>query len=176
MASQVADGLILNTGMGASAECVQYVKDLVKEGAEEVGRNPDDLDLWWHLSINLAESREAALENMGGMGVWFMTRATMEGKLIPETYKSALLELDKLHNTRTHGVPKSFATLAKELGVFDFLVDRAGDLNGTAKDIAKAVGRLHDNGIRNLMFYAPPGQDKIVAAKSLGSDVVPRFK
>ena len=41
------------------------------------------------------------------------TRATIE---------IVALELDKLHNTRTHGVPKSFAALAKELGVFDFLL------------------------------------------------------
>ena len=174
MAAQVADGIIFNVGMGATAGDVARCLELVREGASEIGRNPDELELWWHLTVTMAESREAALSRMGHLGVHFLARATMEGKGIPEEYRPALKRLEREHNVTTHAVSADFGHMARELGVFDFLVERAGALVGTPEDIAEAVELLYSNGIRNLMFLCL-GEDKGAVAGALGREVLPRF-
>ena len=174
MAAQVADGIIFNVGMGATASDVARCIELVREGAGEIGRNPDELELWWHLTVSMADSREAALSGMGHLGVHFLARATMEGKGIPEEYRPALKRLEREHNVTSHAVPSNFGQMAKELGVFEFLVERACALVGTPHDIAESVEMLYGNGIRNLMFLCH-SEDKGAVATALGREVLPRF-
>lgn len=182
MAAQVADGVFFDVGVGAMADSVQYCIDLANEGAREVGRDPAEVEHWWHLPLYLAESREAALLPMGSLGVQFLVRGTMEGKQIPDEYKPALKRLYAAAGLDTHSpearsgetADPKLGELTRELGLMEFMIQRNGDLVGTPDDINRALGTLYDRGIRNLVLF-PLGEDIPGIARVLGKEVLPNF-
>ena len=90
MAAQEADGVMVSTGIGAEPQSIQYCYDLVREGAEEVGRDPSEFEVWWVLDGVVAESREIAVSQWGATSAHFLARGSTEGKRIPEEYKAPL--------------------------------------------------------------------------------------
>ena len=176
MAAQVADGIFFDEVPGISPENIQYCLDLARQGAEEVGRDPDELEYWWHLPVYLAENREAGLLPMGSMGIHFFVRGGFEGKRIPEELKAPLKRLyEEGYTLDTHGrIDEKAGQMARDLGVLDFLIDRMGGMVGTPEDVKQAVDRLYDMGIRNLAMLAI-GDDKGGIAKAVGKAVLPHF-
>ena len=182
MAAQVADGIVFDVGVGATPQGVKYCIDMAAEGAREVGRDPEEVEHWWHLPLYLAESREAALLPMGSLGVQFLVRGTMEGKQIPEEYKPALRKLYDAVGLAVHApdatagetADPKLGLVAKELGLMDFMVERNGGMVGTSEDINLAIQQLYDRGIRNLVLLAI-GQDIPALVKVLGKEVLPNF-
>jgi alkanesulfonate monooxygenase SsuD/methylene tetrahydromethanopterin reductase-like flavin-dependent oxidoreductase (luciferase family) len=59
LAGRVADGVVV--GLGLSPEVIELSLDAIAEGAREAGRRLTDLDVWWLVKANLAESRAAAV-------------------------------------------------------------------------------------------------------------------
>ena len=138
----------------------------------------------------------------------FIVRGGMEGKPIPEEYKPALQRLYEEQyagsfvvrggnatstgpELATHGRPNPrLVEMAKELGVWDWLQERGGGLDGTPADIRDGIQRLYDRGIRNLMILPANSpvsqdnkdkdalalsQDKGAFAKIMGKEVLPHF-
>lgn len=175
MAAQVADGVIGNLGVGGTRENVQQCFALVKEGAQEVGRDPKEVEVWWHLPAALAETREEAITQVGWSGIQFLARATMEGKQIPDELKPALRRLYQEENLSVHGRPNPrIGQLARELGVLDFMVERGGGMMGSPEDIRRGVQRLYDHGVRNLVLNGK-GRDRGEVIRVLGKEVLPYF-
>ena len=176
MAAQVADGIVFDMVPGISVDNIQYCLDLAKEGAQEVGRDPAELEYWWHLPLYLADSKEAALLPRASMGVHFFVRGGFEGKRIPEEFKPGLKRLyEEGYTLETHGrIDARAGQMAKDLGVLDFMVERMGGLFGTPEDVKQAMDRLYDLGIRNLSMLAI-GEDKAAMARALGKAVLPHF-
>ena len=179
MASQVADGLIMSMGFGP--ENVQHIKGIINDACAEVGRNPDELDVWWQTALNFSSSvEEGALSNLG-VNVNWMTMGSMEGKLIPEEYRDALVQLTQdEHNFSAtyHNVDRGTMTVqrAKELGVYDFLVTRSPRLWGTPEDISRRLVELGEMGVTNWLFYAgAAGANKLDLINKLSKGVMPNF-
>jgi Luciferase-like monooxygenase len=59
LAGRVADGVVV--GLGLSPEVIGLSLEAIAEGAREAGRRLTDLDVWWLVKANLAESRAAAV-------------------------------------------------------------------------------------------------------------------
>ena len=65
--------------------------------------------------------------------------------------------------------------MAKDLGLYDWLRERSGVLDGTVEDMREGIQQLHDRGIHNLMLLPGIGMDKGDYARLLGKEVLPHF-
>ena len=179
MAAQVADGLIM--AMGYGPENVQYIKSIIKEGCDEVGRNPDELDIWWQTTLAFSSSVEEGMRTNLGVNINWMTMGSMDGKLIPEEYREPLRKLTQNQHSFTttyHDVDRGALEVqqAKDLGIYDWLMTRSARLWGTPDDISRRVVELADMGITQLLFYAgQAGTNKLDVANKLANEVIPNF-
>src|SRR5262245_16800670 len=87
----VADGVIVS--MGFATEDIANVRRLIEEGCAEVGRRPDELDVWWYSEVTFAESLEAAMESGFRRFAQWLTMGSMAHKRIPEPLGPLLREL-----------------------------------------------------------------------------------
>ena len=179
MASQVADGLIMSMGYGD--ENIQYIKGIISDSCAEVGRDPDELDVWWQTALSFSSSVEEGMRTNLGVNTNWMTMGSMEGKLIPEEYREALLQLthdEHSFSATYHNVDRGTWTVqrSKELGIYDWLVSRSARLWGTPRDISHRLLELAEMGVTNWLFYAGlPGIDKQDLVRKLGREVIPNF-
>ena len=179
MASQVADGLIMSMGYGE--ENIRYIKGIIADSCTEVGRDPNELDVWWQTALSFSSSvEEGMLTNLGVNTNW-MTMGSMEGKLIPEEYREALLQLTRDEHSFSatyHNTDRGTWTVqrAKELGIYDWLVGRSAQLWGTPQEISRRLGELAEMGVTNWLFYCGlPGIDKQELVRKLTREVMPNF-
>lgn len=178
MASQVADGLIMAMGMGD--EDLKYIFGIINDACAEVGRNPDELDIWWQTSLVFHSSVEEGMENNLGVNVIWMTMGSIEGKRIPDEYKERLVELTKdQHDFSTSYLHKNLGAWmvqrAKELGLYDWLMTRSARIWGTPDDVSRRVIELADLGATKFLFYGGiAGPDKVGFVKRVAKEVVPK--
>ena len=179
MASQVADGLIIT--MGFAPEDIQHVRNVIKEGCAEVGRDPDDLHIWWNASVTFAPSVEKAMENTLGWNLSWLTMGSLEGKGIPEMYKAPLLEMNAdCHNLSAYyKMPERGRALverAKKLGLHDWIISRSPRLYGTPGDVTNRLMELARMGLTNWIFYVPgPDLDRFDLIDKLSKGVMPNL-
>ena len=179
MAAQVADGLIIT--MGFSAEDVKYIRGSIEEGCAEVGRNPDELDIWWNAYVVFAPSAEEAMEKSLGWSMSWITMTTLEGKGIPEEYKEPLRRLtwdshDLTAAYKTANRHSIMVERAKEVGLYDWLISRSPRLFGTPDDITRRLEELGEMGLTNWMFYITPNDPgRYDLLDKLSNGVIPNF-
>jgi len=179
MAAQVADGLIVT--MGFSQEDVQYVRGIIDEACAEVGRNPDELDIWWNAYVVFAPSVEEAMEMSLGWSMSWISMTTLNGKGIPEEYKEPLQRMtyDSHDLTAAYGTANRHATIvarAKEVGLYDWLISRSPRLFGTPDDINVRLEELAKQGMNNWMFYITPNDPKkYELVETLSKGVIANF-
>jgi 5,10-methylenetetrahydromethanopterin reductase len=84
LAGEIADGVVVRTGI--LPEIIRDSIAAVSMGAEEAGRDPDAVEMWWWPDANIAPSRREAIEeikmSLASAGN-HLTRFTTEGKHIP---------------------------------------------------------------------------------------------
>jgi 5,10-methylenetetrahydromethanopterin reductase len=127
LAGRVADGVII--GLGITPDVVERSLALVAEGAAEAGRRLADLEVWFTCFWFVDDEPGVAAEQ----GAWACTsfaahfaKAGVEGKWVPEELRSGVLELGAAYDYTTHGAvsvqqQQEYVTLARELGVLDYL-------------------------------------------------------
>ena len=179
MASQVADGLIMSMGYGP--ENIQYIKSIISKSCAEVGRDPEELDVWWQTALSFSSSVEEGMRTNLGVNINWMTMGSMEGKLIPEEYREGLSQLTRDEHSFSatyHNVDRGTWTVqrAKELGIYDWLVGRSPRLWGTPRDISHRLAEMAEMGVTNWLFYCGlAGIDKQDLVRKLAREVVPNF-
>ena len=156
MAAEVADGLIL--AMGYSQENLAHVRDTIADAATAAERDPADLDVWWHCSLGFAPSVEEGLAANLGVNPGWLTKATMDGKQIPDEVRPALRELtndflrvDTEYTTRNRGA--HLVQRAVDLGIYDWLAARAPGLWGPPAHIVDRLATFDRAGMSNWLFY-----------------------
>lgn len=172
MAAQVADGLILSVGV--SDDDLRWARTQIVDACREVGRDPNEVDVWHYTEIIFANSASiAAQEGLGSFSHWLTLGGTV-GKRIPPEYLPALAQL----NTDSKDVEATYATedrgrtmvkRAKKLGVYDWLTSRSPCLWGTPRDIGQRLDFLRGRGVTKWMLY--PGsryRDDTQVATMLG--------
>lgn len=177
MASQVADGLIIS--MGFAPENIEYVRHTVKEACQEIGRNPDNLDVWWNTAVTFAPSIEEAMNVSVGVNSAWLTMGTLEGKQIPDEYKSSLLKFMKdMHDLKvaykTPNRGRILVQRAKELGIYDWLISRAPRLWGTPADVRNRLAEFREMGLTNWIFFVGgPDLNRYDFLAKLSQEVIP---
>jgi len=131
LAGRIADGVVI--GLGISPEVVSGSLEILEDGARELGRSLDDIEVWFTCFWWVDEEPGRAVTN----GAWSATAFALyfvdsgvENKFIPDELKAPLLEIGKAYDLRSHGHPNAeqraaYVELADRLGVGEYLRSRS---------------------------------------------------
>jgi 5,10-methylenetetrahydromethanopterin reductase len=169
MAAEVADGIIV--GFGVHAAAVDFVRQQIADAARGVGRDPDEIEVWWHVVAPRAETEEEALAYYVS-SAHLIARSGAAGGTIPEALRPALEELARDQRLEMHGVPRPWRVeLAKASGVDQFLIERGGGLFGPPAQVQAALGALEARGVDKVVVL-PLGEDRLTSALFLCREVL----
>jgi 5,10-methylenetetrahydromethanopterin reductase len=181
LAGRIGDGVIV--GLGITPDVVERALTLVAEGAHEVGRTLEDLEVWFTCFWFVDEEPGAAARRGGWAGTSFAAhsaRAGMTGKWVPDEIAEGIVELGRAYDYDTHGaVPdhqqREYVALAERLGVLDY-VRRRFVFCGTPDEVEAQVRAAMDAGATNfdgaIDAELPEHEERITA---WGRLVLPRF-
>jgi alkanesulfonate monooxygenase SsuD/methylene tetrahydromethanopterin reductase-like flavin-dependent oxidoreductase (luciferase family) len=165
-AGRVADGVIC--GFGLMPDTIACAERIVRQAAEEAGRDPDAVEIW-HVAFHCpAETVEDGFLFANGAGSAVLARSGLEGKLVPDHLVDAVRAVGETWTLDTHGRanPRT-VEVARETGCLEYLVQRGGGLVGPV-DAAAQIRELRDRGAENLLFVSL-GADKLGLVDQLGA-------
>src|SRR5262247_1670045 len=139
LAGQIADGVVIRTGI--TPEIVRDSIAQVRAGAQEAGRDPVAVDMWWWPDVNVAASYREGVEeikmSLAAAGN-HLSRFTTEGKHIPPDLLEKVKILGQRYAFSSHTLPSSPNNrLIEELGLVDYLADRFAFVGTPAQCIEK---------------------------------------
>ena len=159
VAGKLAD--IVWVCLGLQEEQILLAKRYLEEGAREAGRTLADIDVWWMVQINIADSREAALEPIKGnlaTSGHIIFRYGIEGKSVPLQYKEQAEELARRYRPTRHF---DNINLTDELGVTEYLASRLA-IVGTPDQCIHRIKELESQGVDQIFFYtALPDKERL---------------
>ena len=177
MAGQVADGVILSNSL--PAEVCEIALGNIADGARSVGRDPDEIEVWWFANLLFAESQAAGLEQIKYLIAGtanHVYRFHMEGKGLPEDIKPRLAammaEYDSRHHAFEHGGNVN-AGLADKHGLTEFLASR-GTIAGPPEYCIDRLTELAERGV-NKMVLAQFMTDKETWMRTFAQTIAPVF-
>ena len=160
LAGQLADGVVIGTG--ATPEVAIQALACLHNGANQVGRDPNEIDIWWSVPFNIRHGPSLPIDLQGGAAREsnYLARYTLEGKFIPEQYKEGIKKLALAYDISTHGRPtqdqlEKYDRLALEFGVKDYLTNRFSGLTGTSDEIIETIKINRKAGIRQYSINIP---------------------
>jgi 5,10-methylenetetrahydromethanopterin reductase len=169
----VADGVFVNYGLGP--EHVARARALIAEGARQSGRSLDDVDVWWIACLDVSESRDVALEQLGnilGFVGAYVAGPHPERRDVPPALVEPMHELRRTYTTRRAQMDPA---LTRRLGVFDYLRARLA-IAGTPEDCVEQVRAALEAGARSLMFTVSLASDPVRTVELFGREVLGRLK
>jgi 5,10-methylenetetrahydromethanopterin reductase len=176
LAGQIADGVVIRTGI--TPEIIRHSIAQVHAGAQEAGRNPTDIDMWWWPDVNIAETyREAVAEitmSLAAAGN-HLSRFTTEGKHIPPDLLPKIKLLGERYTFEDHVlVGSANCRLIEELGLVDFLAERFA-IVGTAADCIRKLESAIEVGARQI-WMSIHFEDKHRLLRDWASKVMSAFR
>ena len=151
LAGQIADGVVVRTGI--TPEIVRDSIAHVRAGAQEAGRDPDAIDMWWWPDVNVAASRREAIDeirmSLAAAGN-HLSRFTTEGKHVPPELLERVRALGQRYVFSSHTLPGSAnSRLIEELGLVEYLADRFAAA-GTPADCIEKLEAAVEAGARQF--------------------------
>jgi 5,10-methylenetetrahydromethanopterin reductase len=169
-AGTTADG-VLSIGMDASLQ--SWRKGLVTRAALEAGRDPDEIDFWVRTQVYIAESKEAAFEELApyaATSAWelwkVLRRETPDtvalAKAIDEAHPGLLAELEAIYDawdpywTERIGGPQTRAVTQRMVDFFS--------ASGTPDDVREQLAALEEIGITgvSIVTYSVRDLDEMI--------------
>jgi alkanesulfonate monooxygenase SsuD/methylene tetrahydromethanopterin reductase-like flavin-dependent oxidoreductase (luciferase family) len=176
LAGEIADGVVINTGL-----LPDIIRDSIKQvkiGCGRAGRDIGEVDMWWLPLTNVDDNRERAINEIAptlASAGSHLSRFTTKGKHIPEQLMSRISELGRRYNSDQHDKPDSAnRELAKDLGLLDYLADRFS-IAGSPKQCIEKLESAIDAGARQF-WMSVHLDDKITFMKNWSSKVITAFK
>jgi 5,10-methylenetetrahydromethanopterin reductase len=175
LAARVADGIIV--GLGLTPDVVRLCWEHIEAGAREAGRRVEDLDVWWLVKCNVAESRAAAVEPIKmalAASANHAFRFTLEGKALALELHEQVRGLRKEYEPHHHEVLGTTpnARLTDRWGLTDYLAERFA-IAGTPDECAARVRDAATAGASQLLL-AGFVRDTRAFIERWGREVVPR--
>ena len=169
LAGRIADIVWVCFGLGEQE--IALAKQYLEEGTREAGRSLADIDLWWMVQFNIAESSEAALEPVKAnlaTSAHIIFRYGLEGKAVPPEYQSRVTELARRYQPLRHF---DNAGLTDELELTEYLAERLA-IAGTAEECIQRIKGLDAAGVGQIFFYtALPDKERLF--DQLATRVIP---
>jgi 5,10-methylenetetrahydromethanopterin reductase len=178
LAGRIADGVIV--GNGATPEIVKHALAQIQMGAEEAGRDPDQVEVWWMTRVQLADSEDDAFKELRPyMATYANTR-----------YRSGLnakgVAVDPDIAERLRGLRKEFryeeslftdrmfnAELVDKYGLREWL-GRQFVIAGPRDHCVERLRELEAAGAKNIVVPLVMG-DVMKATEVLAEQILPAF-
>lgn len=176
LAGQIADGVVVRTGI--VPDIVRDSIAQVRAGAQDAGRDPDAIDMWWWPDVNVAASYRDAVDeikmSLAAAGN-HLSRFTTEGKHIPPDLLEKVRILGERYVFSSHTLPGSANNrLIEDLGLVDYLADRFAAV-GTPADCIKKLEAAIDAGARQF-WMSVHFDDKERFLREWATTVAPAFR
>jgi 5,10-methylenetetrahydromethanopterin reductase len=176
-AGQQADGVIYGDGVGK--EIVADALSAVGRGASKAARRADDVDIWWGLCGNVADSREEALGQIKMLlaaKANHLARFPAQNKHVPPEFRDLLDRIHKGYSYLEHQKPgeTTNARLVSESGLESYLAGRYA-IAGTPEHCLMRLSELEEMGVRKIWLNVH-FEDKIGFMKRWSRDVMAKLK
>jgi len=142
------------------------VAPLIAEGAAQVGRDIDEVDIAACVWCSIAESREAALDPLKEKIAYY------GHALSPSIYDELGLTVEDFAPIEHAVMVENDIAKAKTLVTDQML--KIG-IVGTPRDLIERLEGLVAMGVRHLSFGPPLGPDLLAAVQMIGREVIPHF-
>ncbi len=173
VAGAVADGAFVNYGL--QAEHTRRARGLIDEGAAEAGRKVDEVDVWWIAALDVADTREGALDKLGnilGFVAAYILGPAPAARGVPPSLVPAVQALREQYTTHRARMDPE---LVKRLGLFDYLRERLA-VAGTPEDCLEQARAAIAAGATRLMFTVSLAADAVRAVELFGARVLPALR
>ena len=174
LAGATADGVILHSG--TTREAVSWCREQIAIGAETVGRDPAEIEIWMMLKASIADDRQVALKEVAAGLAGSASHALRHGaeaKGVPPELLEPVAELIRRYDSGLHGVAGGAnAELVDALGLTDFLAGYFG-LVGTPAECAATVENLAALGVKGIICPSGAAADPMALIDRLGKEVRP---
>ena len=156
MAGSVADAAIIHTGL--TTDVLQDTVARIREGERASGREEGATGVWAFAKCNVADDREAAIEEIKmalAASGHHAFRFTLEGKNVPQEYREAVSILHHEYEAAEHeqvGQTRN-ATLTDELGLTGYFADRFAVV-GTPEECRAKTRAIFEAGVDVLLITA----------------------
>lgn len=183
LAGSMADGVLIGTGLEPAV--LRRSVALVEQGAQEAGRNPDEVTKWMFAKVNVADDRQAAIEEIRmalAASANHAFRFTFENKGVPAAFEDAIEELQSEYVPHAHEAVGESANreLLEDLereypGLTEFLADRFAVVGPAASCIDK-LQRLEDAAsVDGVLFANVVENDREMIART-GDEILPAIR
>lgn len=154
LAGQMADGVIVANGLTPAIVADTIAR--VRAGAQDAGRDPDGVEIWWLVKFLLADSDEDGVDELrftlaGSANHAF--RFGFEHKHVPEALQEPIRQLQQRYAFDEHAQVggDTNARLVEELGLTDWLAERFA-VTGPPGRCVERLEEIASYGATNLLL------------------------
>lgn len=169
-AGMVADGVMIATY--AEPVGVQAALNLVKKGAEQVGRRLEDLTLISRVDVSISDDRRKALEAVKPMVAVMLWTSYPDRTFVHRVGLEVPTELEKIIAKRDYNLLAVNANLVPDSFVEKFC------WAGTAEEVASKVARVAKLGVHHftILPHALPGERVDETIRAFALEVRPKVE
>jgi len=183
LAGEISDGIMIT---GAHPELLKWRLEQIERGAERIGRDPSEIDIWARALCCISESKEAARRETSSYAAMVAkdTYLSVFSRKTPEG--SDLMErLEKLEP----GIVNEFKTVYENFGPYQnertdaphaqFVTQRLIDmtmLTGTPEDVCEAIEKIGELGIKTISCVMFSIIDQKGMMRLIADKVMPHFR
>jgi len=156
LAGEFADGVVMTVGM--STERVARKVAAVRAAAEQVGRDPEAIEVWGFSFISVKPSRDEANAEIGAAlasDVALRLKSPHMRSTVPPDLLPAVEEMERRYDVWDHTVGGKNARLLEELGLVEFALELTG-VTGSVSQVAEHLKRLESVGVSGVFAALPP--------------------
>ena len=176
LAGGIADAVIVHSGL--TKDVLSDTIGRIRAGERAAGRPECSAAVWAFAKCNIADNREDAVDEIKmalAASGHHAFRFTLEGKLVPEELREAVMALQGEYVPSEHeqlGDTRN-AALTDELGLTDFLAERFA-VAGTPEQCLEKVRAIQGAGINALLILAVSSQLEVIVRR-FGEEVIARL-
>jgi 5,10-methylenetetrahydromethanopterin reductase len=174
LAGRVADRVVV--GLGKTPPVVETAVERIETGAAAAGRDPDDVAVDVFVDANVAETREAAIDEMKhslAASAHHSLQFSFEGKCVPAEYEDRLQRLVAEYDSTVHGQPDRAANrrLVEELSLAPYLADRYA-VAGTPEECRAQLREIAATGVDGVLMAVHTSEPRPVVER-FGTEILP---
>jgi 5,10-methylenetetrahydromethanopterin reductase len=178
LAGRIADGVILSNCL--TAERMAVARDHLRAGADEIGRDLDDIEIWCMANLIFAPTERDGIDSIASVLAGtanHVYRFTLDGKGLPENLREPMSGLMAEYQSRHHaqpGVANPNNALLDKYGLRDYLASQ-GTIAGPPERCIERLREVANIGATNLIV-AQFVSDQETWMRTFAKDVLPAFR